>query len=115
MLIGDINLLCYLFPPTEYLALSQQLDSLNTALDVLESRSDNLQEEARKLIMDTRAAREQNSSGAPEQINGEEKDSSQCTEAAEAEGDSSEVIEDGRNSEAEKVKDGDVVAPENND
>lgn len=66
----------------EYLALDKQLDSLNTALDVLEKRSDNLQEDALQFLRDTRAARGDNeSSGEEEEANvsgkDEEKESGQ--------------------------------------
>ena len=49
--------LSIIFLLLDYLALDKQLDSLNSALDTLEKRSDNLQEETQRFLRDAKAAR----------------------------------------------------------
>jgi len=45
----------------EYLELDRQLDQLDAALTVLEGRREQLHREAKQLLVDAKAAREQNS------------------------------------------------------
>ena len=49
------------FPLTEYLELDHQLDQLDAALTVLEGKREQLHRDAKQLLADARAAREQNS------------------------------------------------------
>ena len=53
-----------LFPSSvfliEYLELDRQLDQLDAALTVLEGRREQLHQEAKQLLVDAKAAREQN-------------------------------------------------------
>ena len=48
-------------PLTEYLELDHQLDQLDAALTVLEGKREQLHRDAKQLLADARAAREQNS------------------------------------------------------
>lgn len=89
----------------EYLALNQQLDNLNTVLDVLERRSDHIQEEAKKLIREAREAR-QNSSMAS---NGDKQEDSQSGEDSKKE----EAARDGVGVEEDKEVKQDSKSKEN--
>ncbi len=89
----------------EYLALNQQLDNLNTVLDVLERRSDHIQEEAKKLIREAREAR-QNSSMAS---NGDKQEDSQSGEDSKKE----EAARDGVGVEEDKEVKQDSESKEN--
>ena len=83
------------FLAEEYQSLNQQLDNLNSVLDVLEQRSDNLQEEAKKLVRDMRESREQRATEATEQV--QEADSSSGGRAKEGEGSKQEEVDGGNN------------------
>ena len=48
-------------PLAEYLELDHQLDQLDAALTVLEGKREQLHKDAKQLLADARAAREQNS------------------------------------------------------
>ena len=53
--------LTFPLPLTEYLELDHQLDQLDAALTVLEGKREQLHRDAKQLLADARAAREQNS------------------------------------------------------
>ena len=56
-------------PLTEYLELDHQLDQLDAALTVLEGKREQLHKDAKQLLADARAAREQNSEEEEEESN----------------------------------------------